>query len=48
MVLAPAYDQKCHLRHLRLLVLKNDVTLVQTLRLINLDVFIFGVFFFFF
>ena len=41
MVLAPAYDQKLHLR---LLVLKVDVTLEQTLRLINLDFF----FFFFF
>ena len=36
MILAPAHDHKCPLRSL---VLKTDVTLVQTLRLIILDVF---------
>ena len=36
MVLASAYDQKCSLRTL---VLKTDVILVQTLRLIILDFF---------
>ena len=36
MVLAPAYDKKCPLHAL---VLKTDVTLVQTLRLIILDFF---------
>ena len=36
MILAPAYDQKCPLRPL---VLKTDVTLVQTLRLSILDFF---------
>ena len=38
MVLASAYDQKCSLRTL---VLKTDVILVQTLRLIILDFFFF-------
>ena len=36
MVLAFEYDQKCTLRQL---VLKPDVTLVQTLRLFMLDMF---------